>query len=70
MARRALDLTGQKHGMLTAIRPYEGHKDHYGQYWICRCDCGKEIAVRASYFNTGNTKSCGCSKRRIKEEKT
>lgn len=28
--------------------------------WDVRCDCGKELAVRAARLVSGNTTSCGC----------
>lgn len=59
---KPMDLTGQRKGMLTAIR-LTNKRDHYGRYWLCKCDCGNEIMVRASYFKTGHIKSCGCRKR-------
>lgn len=27
---------------------------------MCRCDCGKEIKVRADLLKNGDVKSCGC----------
>ena len=64
---KKLKLEGKRFGKLVAIKPYP-ITDHYGQYWVCHCDCGKEVAVRASYLKSGHTKSCGCS-RSIKEKK-
>ena len=60
---KAKDYTGVRFGMLTVLRPAYIKKGH--KYYTCRCDCGNEIAVRASYFKTGHTKSCGCSKRKV-----
>lgn len=36
--------------------------------WTCRCTCGKETPVPASYLTSGNTTSCGCRKRQALEE--
>ena len=33
------------------------------RYFLCRCDCGKEIITRMSNLTTGATKSCGCLQR-------
>lgn len=30
--------------------------------WLCRCDCGQEIWVPVGNLQTGNSKSCGCTK--------
>lgn len=38
----------------------EGHKR---QYWVCRCECGKEMTLIASHVVKGVTKRCGsCAK--------
>lgn len=49
-----VDLTGQRHGRLTAIR-----KADFGRtQWVCKCDCGKEITIPACKLFI--LKSCGC----------
>ena len=54
----ALDLTEQRFGKLTAKR-----KSHIGKwgswYWLCVCDCGKDITVRGRSLVCGFTGSCG-----------
>ena len=44
-------------------RPTQTH----GNYWLCLCDCGKEIMVPTSYL-TGNGNytqtSCGCDRKK------
>ena len=53
------DLTNQKFGKLTAIKPTE--KRLNGQViWLCQCECGKEIEVRSYNLVSGITCSCGC----------
>jgi hypothetical protein len=32
------------------------------RYWVCRCDCGMIVAVKAHSLAYGNTKSCGCKR--------
>ena len=55
---KKLDLTGQRFGKLTVLRPVT---DIGGTTaWICRCCCGQEIVVRTSCLRRGHTKSCGC----------
>ena len=59
-----IDLTGQKFGRLTVLSRSENRKER--TYWLCRCDCGKEISVYGYALKSGNTRSCGC----IKSEKS
>ena len=54
-----LDLTGQRFGSLTVLRPAENIRDRTA--WVCRCDCGRETVVRTSCLRRGHTKSCGCT---------
>lgn len=54
------DITGRRHGKLTAITMVG--KNNIGRaLWLCKCDCGGEIVVSAQGLagKTG-TKSCGC----------
>ena len=32
-------------------------------YWLCRCDCSKELWVRSDALERKTKKSCGCDKR-------
>ena len=57
MANRALELTGQKFGKLTATR-ISTRKPHI--LWLCQCDCGETREVRGSNLVAGSVKSCGC----------
>ena len=52
------DLRGQKFTKLTPIYRTENQKKR--TMWVCRCDCGNIIAVRADLLQDGNTKGCGC----------
>ena len=59
---KALDLTGQKFGRLTATHPTE--KRSQGRVvWHCECECGNTIEVASHSLVSGNTKSCGCLKK-------
>lgn len=58
---KALDLTNQQFGKLTAISKAPKRNDRYTR-WICRCECGNEVEVRTDYLRNGHTKSCGCEK--------
>lgn len=63
------DLTGQRFGRLTVIKRYGTYHPPRGgsapQIWLCLCDCGTEVAVRADALRNGNTKSCGCLSREL-----
>lgn len=53
------DLAGARFGKLTALE-YDAEEEK----WICRCDCGNEIGVKSSKLVYGETKSCGCSRKK------
>lgn len=56
---KAIDITNQKFGKLTAIYPT---KKRCGSsiVWHCKCDCGKECDVSIASLQSKNTQSCGC----------
>lgn len=61
--KRFTDHTGRRFGRLTALKPT--HKELSSgrkmTAWICRCDCGKEIAaLTVNLTKDGHTTSCGC----------
>ncbi len=53
-----LKLKGKKFGRLIVLG-FTRMKNGY-TYWLCKCNCGKEVEVEGSLLNTGITKSCGC----------
>lgn len=53
------DRTGQRFGKLVAVRNLGKQRGEPGMWWLCRCDCGKEIEVRGGSLQSGYTKSCG-----------
>jgi hypothetical protein len=56
---KALDLRGRVFGRLTAIR--RDGTDGYGHVlWLCRCECGGEIAASVGSLRDKHTRSCGC----------
>lgn len=57
--RGFIDLTNKKFGKLTVIR--SDKKVGRNQYWLCKCDCGKETVVMGGALRSGHTKSCGCN---------
>ena len=54
---KALDITNQKFGKLTALQrmPSQAGKT----YWLCQCECGNQPIVQTSHLRDGRTKSCG-----------
>lgn len=60
---KKLDLTNQKFGMLTVIKPAEPYIKPNGKkisQWLCECACGKKTIVRTEFLRNGHTTSCGC----------
>ncbi len=55
---RFIDLTGQKYNRWTVIRFIERIETAY--FWLCRCECGTEKAVRRATLRKGTSISCGC----------
>jgi hypothetical protein len=52
------DLTGKRYGILTVMQ-WLGESR-----WLCKCDCGELKSVLTASLSNGNTKSCGCVRRR------
>lgn len=60
---RKKDLTGKRFGRLTVVS--FSHKSECGKnYWVCHCDCGKEIITNSSNLITNQSKSCGCLRKK------
>ena len=64
---RKLDLTGQRFGSLTVLRPAENVGTHTA--WVCRCDCGQESVVLSTCLRTGHTKTCGACLEKFRNRK-
>lgn len=61
--KTAKDLTGQKFGRLTVLERTENYRapnGTSGAMWLCQCDCGNVLKVRAPDLKSGHTRSCGC----------
>lgn len=61
------DLIGKQFGKLLVLKfdRIEHRRDSKGKnrdkgYWICRCDCGREVSIERNMIVSGKTKSCGC----------
>lgn len=55
-----IDLTGQRFGRLTVIQKAKPQPGCTNARWLCKCDCGNEIAVRSTVLRKGESTSCGC----------
>ncbi len=62
MGRKLKSLIGNVYGNLTVIADSQ-KRSNRKVIWVCRCSCGSIIEVRSDALVTGNTKSCGCSKK-------
>lgn len=55
---KKIDITGQRFGRLTVIKPVES-KNKLTR-WLCMCSCGKQVIVATRSLRRGDTRSCGC----------
>ena len=60
------DLKGKTFGKLTAVQMLTDRAASGGVKWLCNCDCGNAVEVTQGNLKSGNTKSCGCSRRKNK----
>lgn len=58
---RMIDLTGRRLGKLVSVTRVGSLRSHPA--WLCKCDCGNEVIVVSTALMSGNTKSCGCSRK-------
>ena len=54
-----IDERGNKYNFLTVVDRYP-KKNSKHAFWLCICDCGKEVIVRGADLRIGVPKSCGC----------
>lgn len=64
MGRKAIDLTGQRFGKWTVVREIEERDKHGRAMWECRCDCDELRDVPGTLLSRGQSKSCGCVRKR------
>lgn len=60
MNKKFIDMTGQKFGRLTVLRPYECQIKYKDTYWLCECECGTWKVISRGQLMAGETNSCGC----------
>jgi len=63
---RYIDITGRRFGRMVAlkvdhVKQYKPRNRIYNvEYWLCKCDCGKQKIVTKNTLLVGKTLSCGC----------
>ena len=60
--------SGEKFNRLTILKFLHSDK-RWRKWYRVRCDCGKEKTIMGSAMVSGNTKSCGCLAKEIKQSK-
>lgn len=65
---KLIDLTGQRFGRLVVIERAESRGEQ--TYWLCQCDCGNILTIKASNLRRGETQSCGCLRKEKFSHKT
>ena len=55
------DLTGNKFGELTVIKPdiERTKSNNDGTYWICECSCGNIVSYLGTHLKNGSCTTCG-----------
>lgn len=61
--RKPLELTGKQINKLYIVKQVERPENNKrtGRFWLCQCDCGKEIILNSSALN--GRISCGCQQK-------
>lgn len=54
------DLTGNQFDRLTVVERASNSIPDNKVRWLCRCECGQTVIVRARCLVNGHTTSCGC----------
>jgi hypothetical protein len=62
-----VDLRGLRSGGMTDIAPTGERSSSQEVVWRCRCDCGAEILVVAGSLRQKKSRSCGCSRRGLRD---
>lgn len=62
-----IELTGDRYGRLT-VTSFAGRQNGR-TVWLCKCDCGNEIATSGNALRVGSTRSCGCLRKEAAAER-
>lgn len=63
----AKDLTGMRFGSLLVIARAPSDPITSRAFWTCQCDCGQRVDKNGKYLLCGDTRSCGCSQRAMRQ---
>jgi len=63
------DIVGSSFGNWKVIYFYGNDKNQKNKLFLCRCSCGKEKVIRGTTLLNGNSKSCGCLRKKLAREK-
>jgi hypothetical protein len=55
---RVIDLSGKRFGRLSVLM--YSHSFNRRKYWVCKCDCGKDVLSYTNLLLSGKVRSCGC----------
>lgn len=55
-----VNYSGRIFGQLTVLK-----NERFGRKVLCKCECGEEKLIDTFALVTGNTKSCGCHRKKI-----
>ena len=61
------NLEGSRFGRLKVLWATEKRDARGNVYWLCRCDCGKEVQVSGDALVQKRCKSCGCLKSEVQQ---
>lgn len=62
-----INLTGMRFTRWNVLS--RDYSDRVGTYWLCRCDCGREVSVNSINLTRGVSRSCGCLRAEMSREK-
>ena len=58
--RSKKDITGERFGRLTAVKPTDERDVSSSVIWECLCDCGKTVRYSVAVLKQNRVQSCGC----------
>lgn len=64
LPRSDAERIGLRFGRLVVLEP-SGKERGGGKKYLTQCDCGRGVVVTWNHLQQGNTRSCGCLKRKI-----